>query len=122
MIRNWREQENTKDSAGSKVSQVIYQIANGRGRGRGSINGMRSTGSWRTVMLSTGEQSAVDFTLGDGGSRARVISLWGLPFGAANEATAPLVRGIDLAVQENYGHAGPRLIQFILQHQDQWQL
>jgi uncharacterized protein (DUF927 family) len=108
-----------KEFAAAEISQVLYQIAQGRGRGRGSVNGTRSTGSWRTILLSTGEQSAVDFT-GDGGSRARVISFWGLPFEKADESTVSTVQEINLAVKENYGHAGPKVIEFILKNQSEW--
>jgi hypothetical protein len=110
-----------KEFAAAEISQVLYQIAQGRGRGRGSLNGTRSTGSWRTILLSTGEQSAVDFT-GDGGSRARVISFWGLPFEKADETTVSIVQEINLAVKENYGHAGPKVIEFILKNQSEWAL
>lgn len=110
----------SKDYAAAKISQVLYQIASGRGRGRGSVVGLRGTGAWRTIMLSTGEQPAIDFTTGDGGSRARVITLWGLPFGKADNTTAALVKEINSAVKQHYGHAGPRVIQFILANQEKW--
>jgi hypothetical protein len=108
-----------KGRAAGLVSHVIYLVANGRARGKGSLKGIRKRGVWRTIMLSSGEQPAVEFTQ-DGGSRARVITLWGPPFGSENQAQ--LVNEVNLAVKYNYGHAGKKVVQFILNHKDQWDL
>jgi len=107
-----------KGDAGKKVSGTLYKIASGRDRGRGSLDGTRITDTWRTVLLSTGEQSAVDFTDGDGGTRARVISIWGAPFG--DENNAEIVKRFTDGVTKNYGHAGPRFIKFLLDHKNDW--
>lgn len=107
-----------KKDAGTKVSGTIYKIASGRDRGRGSLDGTRITDTWRSVLLSTGEQSAVDFTEGDGGTHARVISIWGAPFG--NEKNAEIVKRFTDAVNKNYGHAGPRFIRFLLKNKADW--
>ena len=40
----------------STIASVIYQVASGRGRGRGSIEGTRRTGAWKTVLLSSGDR------------------------------------------------------------------
>ncbi len=112
-----------KGKAADKVSKVIYAVANGRGRERGSIKGTRETGSWRTVLLSSGEQSAVDFTE-DGGTRGRVIISWGGLFdGSIEQAqsdTASFVKQVNMAVQENFGHAAPRIIRYILENDNKW--
>ena len=63
----------------------------------------------------------VDFT-NDGGSRGRVISLWAAPFGAADGATAAVVRNVNLAMKAHFGHAGPMVIDFILRRKDDWSL
>lgn len=110
-----------KATEATKISQTIYEIHSGRGRGRGSVNGTRKTGSWKTILLTSGEQSAVDFTQ-DGGTRARVISLWGPLFKDKSPDTANLVKGINSTVRENYGHAGPKLIKYLLQNRNQWHL
>ncbi len=111
-----------KERAADLISHVVYMVANGRGRGRGTRNeGLRSTGSWKTILLSSGEQPIVDFT-NDGGTRGRVLSLWGSPFSAADEKTAAVVWKIDLTMKTNYGHAGPRVIEFILKKKNDWSL
>jgi putative DNA primase/helicase len=101
------------------VARVLYDVASGRGRGRGSAQGLRSTGTWNTILLSNGEAPAVSFSE-DGGTRARVLTLWGLPFGRADDSTAPLVHELDHALRQHFGHAGPRMVQFLLKHQDEW--
>ena len=108
-----------KNWTSSLVSHIIYLIASGKGRGRGSISGLRNRGSWRTILLSTGEQPAIEFTQ-DGGSRARVISLWGAPFGTADNMTAKLVNQVNYTVRQNYGHAGSKLLKFIFDHKNEW--
>jgi uncharacterized protein (DUF927 family) len=108
-----------KNWAASVVSHIIYLIVSGKGRGRGSAPGLRNRGSWRTILLSSGEQKATEFTQ-DGGSRARVISLWGAPFDVADNSTGQLVNEVNLAVRQNYGHAGPKLMKFIFAHKDEW--
>ncbi|BEQ16172.1 hypothetical protein FAK_32380 [Desulfoferula mesophila] len=110
-----------RENAGAKISQVIYNITSGQGRGRGSTTGLQQRGSWRTCMLTNGEQPATAYTQ-DGGTRGRVIGLWGPPFGPTDEATAQLVGAVNATIRSNYGHAGPRLIQYILDNRDKWEV
>ncbi len=101
------------------VGQTLYDVASGRGRGRGTPRGMQRAGSWTTVLLSTGESPAVQFTQ-DGGTRARTITLWGGPFGRPTQETARLITQLDAAIRTNYGHAGPRFVQWLLDHHADW--
>jgi uncharacterized protein (DUF927 family) len=111
-----------KEKAADVISNVVYMVTSGRGKNRGSKNdGLRSTGSWKTILLSSGEQPIVDFT-NDGGSRRRVISLWGAPFKAADVQMATVVREANLTMKTNFGHAGPALIDFILKKKNDWPL
>ena len=91
------------------IGRVLYDVANGRGRGRGSVKGTQRTGSWTTTLLSTGESPAVASTQ-DGGTRARVMTLWGGPFGEATESSAQLVNELTVNLKQNFGHAGPALV------------
>ena len=97
-----------------QVAQVLYDVANGIGRGRGSVGGTRRTARWRLVLISTGETPATSFTQ-DGGTRTRTLSLWGSPFGGADETTAKAVAAINIGVLEHHGHAGPRMISWLLE-------
>ncbi|BAH76534.1 DUF927 domain-containing protein [Solidesulfovibrio magneticus] len=109
-----------KGEAASKVSSTIYQVSSGQDKRRGSLKGTRRTGTWRLVLLSTGEQRAVDFCKEDGGAHARVLSLWGMPFSGDN--LADYVNNVELTVKENFGHAGPKVVKFILANQRDWPL
>lgn len=102
-----------------EVAHILYDVVNGRGRGRGSIKGMRKTETWNTVLLSSGEASAVSFTQ-DGGTRARVLTLWGAPFGKADEETGRVVQGIDAGIRANYGEPGKQLVLWLLKNRDKW--
>ncbi|MCL4351536.1 MAG: DUF927 domain-containing protein, partial [Firmicutes bacterium] len=112
--------DDTKRARHAKlVSQTLYDVASGRGRGRGTPRGMQRAGSWTTVLLSTGESPAVQFTQ-DGGTRARTVTLWGSPFGQPSQETARLVTELDTNLQRHYGHAGPQFVQWLLDHHASW--
>lgn len=107
-----------KEQARAMVNSVIYAYASGKGRGRGSVQGTQRTGSFRSVLISSGEQPCAESSAEHGGARARVLSLWGSPFGAGDQGA--LVKEITLAVLENYGFAGPILVLYLLKNYDSW--
>jgi len=100
-----------------QVAQVLYDVANGIGRGRGSVSGTRRTARWRSVLLSTGEAPATSFSQ-DRGTRTRTLSLWGSPFGTADETTAKAVAAITRGCFDHHGHAGPRMVSWLLEQPD----
>ena len=102
-----------------QVAQIIYDVASGRGRGRGSPQGLRRSGTFRTVLLMNGEAPATSFTQ-DGGTRARVLTLWGSPFGGTSSETATMVNALDRSLRRHYGHAGPRLVSYLVQNRSRW--
>jgi putative DNA primase/helicase len=102
-----------------QVAQTLYDVANGRGKGRGSLKGTQRITRWRTVLLSTGEAPATSFTE-DGGTRTRCIECVGAPFGKDDGCTAQTVRALNRALIDNYGHAGPMFVQWLLQHRADW--
>jgi hypothetical protein len=102
------------------IPTVLYDISSGLGRGRGSPTGLRESRTWRTVMLTTGEDPITSFSQ-DGGIRARVIEFWNSPFGRANEITGQIVNAVNVGVRENFGHAGPQFVRFLIQHRDRWE-
>jgi hypothetical protein len=102
------------------VEQTIYDVSQGRGRGRGSPKGLARQQSWQTVLLTSGEQPIASFTQA-GGTRARVLETWGSPFGQKCQQTGALVRQLNHEVKQNYGHAGPRFAQFLIQNRDKWE-
>lgn len=107
-----------KDQARAMVSAVIYAYASGKGRGRGSIQGTQRTGAFRSVLISSGEQPCAESSTDHGGARARVLSLWGPPFGPGEQGQ--LVKDINMAVVENFGFAGPWMVFHLLRNRDKW--
>ena len=80
------------------VADMLYLFANGRGRGRGNLQSLELGGSWRTVLISSGEAPATSFTQ-DGGTRTRVLEVRGLPFKGQGERKAKLVARLDREVR-----------------------
>lgn len=109
--RSWRGE--------SVVPSVVYEISNGQGRIRGSLKGTAKTAYWRTVMLSTGEQRIIDFDK-SGGTPARVVTLWGSPFGGTSAIIARAIRNLKTGIAENYGHAGPAFVEWLVQNRGDW--
>ncbi len=101
------------------IPQTVYDVSSGRGRGRGSERGLAGSGTWQTVLISSGESPLVSFSE-DGGTRARVLEFWGSPFGARTPETAALVVQLSESIQQHYGHAGPRFVQYLISVRDQW--
>jgi hypothetical protein len=69
--------------------------------------------------MTSGEQPATSFTQ-DGGTRPRVLSLWGSPFEGTGQETGHLVNQLNQGVLQNYGHAGQRFVQYLQEHRDDW--
>lgn len=94
------------------VGRVIMAVHNGEGRSRGAVRGMATTASWRTVLLSTGEDPAV--SLGErAGEQARCISVTGMPFGEQSEAMGVLAQRIESGTSLHYGHALPLFVRHV---------
>lgn len=106
--------------SGQDVADVVYQHSQGRGKGRGKPGvgsqavGMRRTGEWSSVLLSTGEQSAVSFTQ-DAGSRARCLCLVGPPVRSDSQA-----RTLTVGVIDHHGHLGRRVIDYLTERDPEW--
>lgn len=103
----------------SVVPGIVYAVTNGQGRARGSVKGMQKTAYWRSVMLSTGERRLIDFDK-SGGTPARVVTLWGNPFGGNTQVIAEGIRKLKAGIMRHYGHAGPALVRWLLDNRDRW--
>lgn len=96
------------------VADTVYAFSLGSGKGRGAAQGgTRSSGGWRSVLLSTGEQPLVGFTE-HGGTRARVITLRARPLG--RESDEARVRGIIVKaeIKKHHGHLGPLVAGYLV--------
>lgn len=103
------------------IPKVIYDFCSGCGRQRGSTEGLRSRGQWRSTLLTTGEGQLVGSSQ-DGGTRARVIETFGPPFGETTSATGAVVNDLRRGLLENYGHAGPRFVEWLGSLRGSWHL
>lgn len=94
----------------SVVPETVYTIANGHGRTRASLQGVRRTIYFRTVALSTGEMPLVSFSK-DGGLATRVVTITKPPWGEQSNEAARDIRAIRRVIESNYGHMGPKWVQ-----------
>lgn len=101
------------------IAQTLYAVASGRGKGRGTTQGIAAVTSAKTILLSTSESPAIGATR-DGGTRARTLTLWALPFGAVSQSLRPTVQALQDAASDHYGHAGPALVQFLAANRSMW--
>ena len=112
--------DDTKRASEKKmVAQMIYDVSSGRGRGRGSQAGLARSDAFRTVMIASGEAPITSFSE-DGGTRARVLEVWGSPFGKADATTAQIVNRINDAVHDHFGHLGPMFVRYLIGNRDRW--
>jgi putative DNA primase/helicase len=100
-----------------QITQLIYNNSQGRGKGRGSKEGLQEQQAWRTVLSLTGEESATSYSR-DGGSRPRTLSIWGSPFGECSEQVAKLIRRTNEVLRDNYGTAGHEYVRYLVQHRE----
>jgi hypothetical protein len=95
------------------IGKILYMIAQGQGKGRGTTSGVQATGTWRTIALSTGEAPATSYAP-EGGAAARCLTLWGSPLeGGQSEDNRRLAEALEAELLENFGHAGPRLVAWV---------
>jgi len=113
--------QDRSNRGGDIVTDTIYRITAGRDKARGTLQGTERTESFRTILFSTGESSSYDLS-NAGGSRARLIDLCGNPFFKTDAESKAVVDRVNWIILDNYGHAGHRVVQYILNHKDQWGL
>ncbi len=101
------------------INNLIYRISGGQGRGRGSQKGLQQAGTWRTVLISSGEAPATSYSQ-NGGARMRCLTLTDLPFGAVCPETAKVVNAINGGVLAHFGHAGPRFVAWLTEQRREW--
>jgi hypothetical protein len=99
--------------ADRNVARNLYRLASGQGKIRGRPDGLRKQGSWRTLVISTGEAPVTERSE-DGGTRARVLSLTDPPFPGLSAAEGrAVVQGLSSAAHAHHGHAGRTLVRHL---------
>ena len=101
------------------VADVLYDFCSGKGRGRGTLQGVQTSQSWNTVLLSTGEQRLTSFT-NDGGTRARVLAVQGAPITGPPETARVVADSVKSRLHNHYGHLGRRVVEYLVYHRDAW--
>lgn len=101
------------------IPKTIYMIASGRAAAKGMPGGLRAETLLRTILISTGEMPAVDFS-NDGGTRLRVLEITAKPFGGKSDEIEKVVNHLNREFSANYGHAGPKFVQYLIQNRDRW--
>ena len=92
------------------LEKIVYMIASGTGRARGSKGGgLQHTSTWRTIALATGEEPLSTDT-SQTGVATRVIEIYGGPFENEKDASK-----MHQDVTNNYGHAGIEFVKRILE-------
>lgn len=103
--------------AGNKqdaLERIVYMIASGTGRARGSKNGgLQALNTWRTVALATGEEPLSTDTTQTGVS-TRVLEIYGGPF-TDEKSASKMHQDTPL----HCGWAGPEFIGRILKTDEQ---
>ena len=97
------------------ISDLIYTVASGRGRGRGSVQGIAETAIWSTILMSSGEEPATSYTK-EGGAKTRVLEITGMPFGATTPALRKMVEDVNRGIWFHYGHIGPDFVQWLVRN------
>lgn len=101
------ELQTIKDKWQGNFDQLIYQITEGVDRGRArAYGGVEETRTWKNSFLFTGEEPITKAN-SSGGSKNRVVEI---------AIDGPLVDDghyVSSVVQENYGFAGRRLVEYI---------
>jgi len=137
MLRSWQATANGMEAAaaesndtllaldelgqadGRDVGAVIYQLANGRGKGRANVQGgTRRRAHWRTVILSSGERTVNAHMQADGGryQAGQAVRLINLPAGERAYGAFDQIHGaadgaafadaLSAATQRLHGTAG----------------
>lgn len=100
-----------KGARDKEVSEIVYQLTEGVGKTRGSLEGLRQTGKWSTVFISSGEQPLTSDT-SQAGVINRIISV---------DCNGQSIFGDDGArklvekIRNSYGHAGKMIVQKIME-------
>jgi len=101
------ELQTIKDKWQGNFDQLIYQITEGVDRGRArAYGGVEDTRTWKNSFIFTGEEPVTKANSG-GGSKNRVIEI------AIDGTLMEDGHYVSSMVQENYGFAGRRLVEYI---------
>jgi hypothetical protein len=100
------------------VKDFLYQVSSEESQVLGSAGGgTRSSRLLRTIVISSGESPIADHLQGADGASFRILTLGERPFPSGFGQT---VKAIERATREHYGHAGPRLVHWLIRKRETW--
>ncbi|WP_257128327.1 DUF927 domain-containing protein [Bacillus cereus] len=103
--------DDTKKGKEKEIPSIVYQFTQGSEKIRGSLTGTQKAGTWKSIMLSTGEKKITEFGH-NAGVAGRAITLTESPFG---DNATELVNNIEMNVNEYFGTAGKSFATWLTQ-------
>ncbi|HEX6956281.1 MAG TPA: DUF927 domain-containing protein [Agromyces sp.] len=95
------------------IESLVYTLGLGKGKVRGGkTGGLQAMQSWRSIVLTTGEEPITAGT-SHGGVVSRTVEVYGQPI----EGDDALARRLHQETVQHYGHAGPEFIRRLLEHE-----
>ena len=109
LVMGINERETIRDKGRDPMTALLYTLAEGKGRTRGTRSGLQATSSWLLYILTNGEDSIAE-DAATTGARNRVLEINGGPFPRKDAFCKEIYR----VTQEHYGWAGPEFIKKII--------
>lgn len=113
--------EEITNASQDEIGSLAYAISQGSEKWRADIKGnvRESTGGWCTIMLSSANNSLHERLAGAGGAVAKALRVFEYPLHHVRKfSKAEFQQGVDLALLDNYGVAGPRLVEHVVANKD----
>jgi len=113
--------EEITNSTQDEIGSLAYAITQGSEKWRADIKGnvRESTGGWCTILLSSSNTSLHEQLDGHGGAVAKALRIFEYRLERIREHTKEAFqKGVDLELVENYGLAGPRYIEHLVNHRE----
>lgn len=108
------------DPKHASVSSLVYDFTNAGEMTRGTPNGIANRSTWRLIILSTGEQSLIEFSGEHGGAQARCIPFWGSIWGEKTRETARALERMRQSSHTNAGTIGRQWITWLWENRSHW--
>lgn len=111
--------DDTKHAASwDHVRALLYQVSDERAQTLGSGGGgTRGNRLVRTIVISSGESTIAEHCQAAQGGAHRILTLGCRPFPPGHRQH---VQAIERASADHYGHAGPALVRWLVDHRDRW--
>lgn len=101
-----------------QVQDLLYQVAGDRSQVLGAQGGGTRAGRMiRTLAISSGEAPIADYLADAQGASRRILTIDDAPYPPGR---LDLVQRVESGSATHYGHAGPSLVRWLLEHRDGW--